>query len=454
MNKLTNNILLENIEDIKKRGAEYSDIYVQSSSSHSFHYENGQVDEISSTSSDGTGARIILDGKSYYAHTPGSSLFDIRRAVNEVSDNVFNTRIISEYNNNEILCRTELNQPQIEFMSEVDNLLRKESKDIRQVSMRYSTSEKNVIIASPDGRVTENKRFYTSFTTQIIMDRNSDVETGYERYCLSVDYGNFWNNKKPEEVALKALERAELMYSAKRCPAGKMDVIMAGEAGGTIVHEACGHGLEADIIKKDYSVYRDKIGERVASENITMVDDPTLKNLYGYYRYDDEGTPSHRNVLIENGILKGYMTDYLSAKMTGLGMTGNGRRESYRYMPMPRMSNTFLLPGNTELEEMIENADKALFVKKMGGGEVNPTSGDFVFYVSEGYLVEKGKILYPVKGATIIGNGPKALNSIKYLGNSSVMDPGICGKSGQSVPVTDGQPSMYINGLTIGGNEE
>ncbi|MCE5301467.1 MAG: TldD/PmbA family protein, partial [Spirochaetia bacterium] len=184
-----------------------------------------------------------------------------------------------------------------------------------------------------------------------------------------------------------------------------------------------------------------------------MVDDPTIPGLYGSYKYDDEGTPSARSILIENGILKRYMTDILSAKTWGFPLTGNGRRESYRNIPVPRMSNTFIIPGDSDFDDMLEQTGNGLLVKKMGGGEVNPTSGDFVFYVSEAFIIRKGKVKEAVKGAILTGNGPNALHNITALGRSLIMDPGVCGKSGQGVPVTDGQPSMLVEGLTVGGSE-
>ena len=191
----------------------------------------------------------------------------------------------------------------------------------------------------------------------------------------------------------------------------------------------------------------------MAHESVTMIDDAAMPGLYGAYRFDDEGTPAQRTVLIEKGVLKGYLTDVLSSQLYSLPLTGNGRRESYRNIPVPRMSNTYLLPGGDNLETMLARTENGLYVKKMGGGEVDPTSGDFVFYVTEGYLVEKGKVSAPVRGAILTGNGPEALSKISALGKNLIMDPGICGKSGQGVPVTDGQPSMLIEGLTVGGSE-
>ena len=220
-----------------------------------------------------------------------------------------------------------------------------------------------------------------------------------------------------------------------------------------MIHEACGHGLEADIIQKDYSVYRDRLGEKVASPLVTLVDDATIPGAYGSYGVDDEGTPARRNILIDRGILRSYLTDVQSAQKGGIPLSGNGRRGSYRNLPIPRMSNTFLLPGEERLETILERAGSGLLVTKMGGGQVNPTSGDFVFQVTEAFLIEQGKVGRPVRGATLIGNGPEALRQIEAVGNDLHFEPGMCGKDGQSVPVTDGQPSLLIRSLLVGGCE-
>lgn len=446
-------LLSEKLTDIINNGAEHADIYAQSACAHSFSYEDGKIESISSSTSDGVGVRIVLNNENYYAHCPGISIADTDRALNDVHTTAFNSTVGSIKSNSLLLHRGILTQPPTDFFHIVDDAVRKKSPYVKQVSIRLSSSTKNVIMIKPEGDIVHERRDYSFFSTNVILEKDGKTQTGYERFCFNGDFDEHWRAINPVDVAMAALERATVTLSAQSCPAGKMNVILDGSAGGTIVHEACGHGLEADIINKDYSVYRGKLGEQVAGENITMVDDATIPGLYGSYKFDDEGTPAERTVLIENGVLKTYMTDIITARKDHLHLSGNGRRQSYRHLPMPRMSNTFLLPGITEFDEMIDMASNGLLVKKMGGGEVNPTSGDFVFYVSEGYLIKNGKIATPVKGATIMGNGPEALKNIAALGHASVMDPGICGKSGQSVPVTDGQPSMFIKGLTIGGSE-
>ena len=445
----------ENIAKAMKNGAQYADVYIQSGEGHFVHFEDGKIDEISSSTADGSGSRIIVNGKTFYSHAPGGGAAAIASAFGRCADMAGVGAPAGAAPDGFAVERAEnpAKQPDASFLREIDETIKKESPYIRQSSYRYTVSRRRILVVKPGGEVAEDERYYTSFAAQVIAERDGVVQTGSERRCMMLPQELFWNGASPLELARTALRRALLMLEARPCPAGKMRVLMAGEAGGTIVHEACGHGLEADIVEKDYSTYRGKIGEKVAHETVTMIDGPLTEGLYGDYRFDDEGTPAQRTVLIENGVLKNYLTDVLSSQLYGLPLTGNGRRESYRCVPVPRMSNTYLLPGRDDLDTMLARTERGLFVKKMGGGEVDPTSGDFVFYVSEAYLIEKGKLGAPVRGAILTGNGPEALRNISALGNNLVMDPGMCGKSGQSVPVTDGQPSMLIEGLTVGGSE-
>lgn len=437
-------------------GADYSDIYIQAGVGHSIHYEDGRTEEITSSNTDGSGARVIVDGRTFYAHAPGCSEAQAVRAFSSALGSSGMEGPSHYFFSNDRLLNIDstANPLDTEIFKKLDGDIRKSSKKVRQVAFRYSISERRILVVKGDGTYAEDTRDYCSFSAQVIAENNGELQTGAERRSMALRKDSFWADSTPEEVAQSALRRALLMLEAKNCPAGRMSVLMAGEAGGTIVHEACGHGLEADIVEKDFSVYKGKIGERVAGDMITMVDDPTIPCLYGSYKYDDEGTPGQRNILIENGVLKKYMTDILSAKSYAMPLTGNGRRQSFRSIPVPRMSNTYLMQGETEFDEMLEKMGDGLLVKKMGGGEVNPTTGDFVFHVSEAWLVEKGRVSYPVRGAILIGNGPETLTNIVALGKSLLMDPGICGKSGQSVPVSDGQPSMVVRDLTVGGSEE
>ncbi|MDO4560991.1 MAG: TldD/PmbA family protein [bacterium] len=447
-------LLHDNIKETIRRGAQYADIFIQSGEGHSVHFEDGKIDGISSSTSDGAGSRVIIEGRTFYAHAPGNDEAAVAASFAECAASAGMEGVRESSSPRLLMERGEtITPPAVDFFREIDETIKKESKHIRQSSYRYSVSHRRVLIIKPDGTAAFDRRYYSSFTAQVIAERDGVLQTGSERRCMSLCEEDFWRGAAPLAVARTALRRALLMLEARPCPAGVMNVLMDGEAGGTIIHEACGHGLEADIVEKDYSVYRGRIGEQVAHESVTMIDEAAVPGLYGAYRFDDEGTPAQRTVLIENGVLKGYLTDVLSSQLYGLPLSGNGRRESYRNIPVPRMSNTYLTPGKDGFDSMLARTENGLYVKKMGGGEVDPTSGDFVFYVTEGYLVEKGKVTVPVRGAILTGNGPEALAKIAALGDNLIMDPGICGKSGQGVPVTDGQPSMLIEGLTVGGSE-
>ncbi|MDD4159950.1 MAG: TldD/PmbA family protein [Synergistaceae bacterium] len=455
MKDISIEIIQQKLAETHKKGAAHADIFIQAGTAHSAHYEDGRIEELSSSNTDGSGARIIAGDKTFYSHSPGTSMSAISQILSEAEASAFNdTGLSPENNRTPVLTMEEhISPPEIGYMKELDFKIRKKSKYVRQASFRYSISKRNILIIRSDGICAADTRTYCSFSAQIIAEKDGALQTASERRCMALPHNDFWSGSDPEKIAFAALDRSLLMLQAKPCPAGKMKVLLAGEAGGTVIHEACGHGLEADIVEKDHSIYRNKIGEKVALETVTMADDPTIPSLYGSYRFDDEGTPAKRNILIENGVLKTYLTDILSARTSELPLTGNGRRQSYRNIPVPRMSNTFLLPGDSDFASMLAQTDNGLLVKKMGGGEVNPTTGDFVFYVSEAYIIIKGRISSPVKGAILTGNGPAVLQNIIALGKDLYMDPGVCGKSGQGVPVTDGQPSMLIEGITVGGSE-
>ncbi|HPI98529.1 MAG TPA: TldD/PmbA family protein [Synergistales bacterium] len=437
---------------------DYADLFFESSVSHDIHFEDGTMEEISSSVSEGTGARAMCGDMSAFVHAPtieaGGAircLFEAARNLGCDVTDLYGDYIYTPYRI--IETRPDLSPPRMDFMHNIDKDLRKRTGLIKQVSMRHSHSRRKIAIFRPDGRTASDVRDYSTFIVQVVVERNGLIQTGLESRAFSISSALFWNQVDPLDVARKALSRAMTMIDANECPAGTMPVVLEGQAGGTMIHEACGHGLEADIIQKDYSVYREKIGQIVASPVVTLVDDGNLPGYYGSYGCDDEGTPPERTILIEQGVLKSFMTDYMTSRKGDLPLTGNGRRSSYRSMPIPRMSNTFILPGTTEPSDIIRKVEKGLLVRKMGGGEVNPTSGDFVFQVTEGYKIENGQIIHPVRGAMLIGNGPEVLKDIIEIGNDLHFMPGVCGKAGQSVPVTDGQPTMLIRQMVVGGKE-
>jgi len=327
--------------------------------------------------------------------------------------------------------------------------------EIRHYRLLLSES-KRVVFMLKSGSIPQGKEeAYFRVAALVVVEKDGRLERGYEvkGYTLPMDRAleldpSFY------ELSERAASLARLMLSARRAPAGVMPVILAGSAGGTMIHEAVGHGLEADHAEEGLSIYSGRLGEKVASELITVVDDPTLPHLYGSYQVDDEGNPAERIVLIEKGILKNFLYDQFTALKFGKKANGHGRRESFRELPIPRMGNTFIEKGPHTPEEILKSLERGLLVKKMGGGEVNPLTGDFVFEVKEGYFVEKGEILYPVKGATLVGNGPKVLSMIDMVASDLHFEPGTCGKDGQGVPVSDGQPTLRIPEITVGGSLE
>lgn len=321
---------------------------------------------------------------------------------------------------------------------------------IRQVRVAYMEKVQRVRIINSQGVDVEDFRTHLVFMVHCVAADQGEVQTGYESAggLLGLE---LFERQGPEEIARVAARRAATALTARPAPGGSMPVVLHAEAGGTMVHEAVGHGLEADLVLEGMSVYQDRMGQQVASPLITVIDDATLPGRRGSTGFDDEGTPSRRNVLIDQGVLKGYMNDRLSCLKLGLEPTGNGRRESYRHRPIPRMTNTMIAPGTDDPEAIIADTPNGLLVKKMGGGQVNTVNGDFVFEVAEGYLIDHGRVGEPVRGATLTGNGPQVLMQIDRVASDLGFSLGTCGKDGQGSPVADAQPTLRIPQMVVGG---
>ena len=336
------------------------------------------------------------------------------------------------------------------FLEELEKRVPK-LPEIKHYRILLSALNKKIVILNEE-EVKKTERNYFRVAVLVVAEEKGKLERGYEvlGYSLPMDEALSFDSRF-YELSERASKLARLMLSARKAPAGVMPVILSGEAGGTMIHEAVGHGLEADHAEEGLSVYSGRLGEKVASSFITVIDDPTLPHLYGSYEIDDEGSPAERVILIEKGVLKNFLYDKFTALKFGKKSNGHGRRESFRELPIPRMANTYIAQGPHSTEEILKSIDKGLLVKKMGGGEVNPLTGDFVFEVREGYYIERGEILYPVKGATLVGNGPKVLEIIDMVGQDLHFDPGTCGKDGQAVPVSDGQPTLRIPEITVAG---
>jgi TldD protein len=442
-----------------QRGGDFADIFMESTDQTGITLEDKKIDRLSTGTDAGAGIRVILNNISYYASSHDTSFDGLIALARALSNSVNSTKKIKE-----VRLRPTAPAPTIAIkrrpntvpIEEKVAVIQKASdaawgygEKIRQVTVRYTDVNQGVTVANSNGIYVEDNRIRTRFAVQITAVKDNVLQTGYEAPGGTVGFELFEDH---DAIALtrKAAERALLMLDAKHAPTGPMPIVMSSEAGGTMVHEACGHALEADFIQKGTSVFANKIGKKVAADCVTVIDDTTLPGKYGTYKFDDEGTPAQKTTLIENGILKGYMSDYLNSHMLGMVSSGNGRRESYRTKPVPRMTNTMIQSGMTDPKEIIASVKNGLFVKRMGGGEVNVTNGDFVFEVTEAYIIENGEIKSPVRGAMLTGNGPEVLKTIDMVGWDLGFQTGVCGKYDHA-PVSDAQPTIRIPSLIVGG---
>ena len=339
------------------------------------------------------------------------------------------------------------------MLNELEQATRALDKRVEQVIIGLSSCHDTVLVAASDGTLAADVRPLVRLNVSVILQEKGRREQGYAGGGARADLNFFLSGDKPMEYAREAVRQAIVQLEAVAAPAGAMPVVLGPGWPGILLHEAVGHGLEGDFNRKGTSAFTGRIGEKVASSMCTIVDDGTIPNRRGSLAIDDEGTPGQNNVLVENGVLRGYMQDKLNARLMGVAPTGNGRRESFAHMPMPRMTNTYMLAGPHEPDEIIASVDKGLYAPNFGGGQVDITSGKFVFSASEAYLIENGRTTAPVKGAMLIGDGPEALARISMVGNDLELDTGVgtCGKEGQSVPVGVGQPTLKIDEITVGG---
>lgn len=441
-------------------GGDFAEVFLERKSTNAITCEDNRIEKVVSGIELGAGIRVIVGDNTAYGYTNDLSeqgLIEVAEVVAKAAKGTQQDVTIELKKVQSPVTSTVKQYPEdvsidekVRLVEAANRAARNIDDRVKQVAVGYGDVVQDIWVANSLGTYVEDKRVRTRFVVNVVAAHEGLIQTGYEAVGGHVGFELF-QEVSVEELARQAANRALLMLKAKPAPAGKMVVVMAGEAGGTMIHEACGHGLEADLVQKQLSVYAGKIGQKVASELVTVVDDATLPGKYGSLTFDDEGNPGQKTVLIENGILKDYMYDYLTAKKEGRASTGNGRRESYRDRPIPRMTNTFIAPGQSDPEDIIRSVEKGFFVKKMGGGQVNTTNGDFVFDVTEGYLIENGTVTEPVRGATLTGNGPEVLQMIDMVGNDHGFAIGTCGKDGQGVPVSDAQPTIRIPNLTVGG---
>jgi len=441
-------------------GGEYADVFVEHRRQTSIVLEDGKIEKVITGAEAGAGVRLIYKNRTAYAFTNDLSEQALMQAAYEVSKAASGTVLAP-------LLDLSVKKPAVTFdirllpstipvdektgiVRKSDHAARRADKRIRQVTAIYRDSMQKVQIATSEGFMAEDDRVYTTAVVQVVAADDGIIQTGYETLGGLAGFEIF-DETGMEELGIRAATRAAAMLTARKAPGGRMPVVISSNAGGTLIHEAIGHGLEADLAQQGLSVFSDKTGRTVASKLVTVVDDSTLPGRRGSFRFDDEGTPSQRTVLVEKGVLKGYMYDMLTAMKGGTRSTANGRRESYRHRPIPRMTNTMIVPGDMSPEEVLKSLDRGLLVEKMGGGQVNTVTGDFVFEVQEGYLIEKGTKGEPVRGATLTGNGPMVLESIDMVAKDLGFSIGTCGKDAQGVPVSDAMPTVRIPEIVIGG---
>lgn len=452
--------LREVLEVALSHGGDFAEIFIEKKRNTGISLEADRIERIVSGVDVGAGIRVLVGENTSYAYTNDISKEGLKKVAAIVAKAGKESKKDVTINLKQIKYTTDLDivkmpdsvsiDDKVELVKRANAAARKFDKRIVQVTAGYGDAVQEVIIVNSLGELVQDTRIRSRLLINSVASAGDVIQTGYEAVGGFAGFELFDNNV-PEEMAEKAARRAVLMLEAKPAPAGKMPVVMAAEAGGTMVHEACGHGLEADLVQKNLSVYAGKIGQKVASDIVTVIDDATLKNKYGFLAIDDEGVPGQKTVLIENGILKDYMYDRLAAMKENRESTGNGRRESYQDRPIPRMTNTYIAPGKSDPKDIIRSTERGLFVKKMGGGQVNTTTGEFVFDVAEGYLIKDGEIKEPVRGATLTGNGPEVLQKIDMVGNDLGFAIGTCGKDGQGAPVSDAQPTIRIPELIVGG---
>lgn len=451
------------LDGIMQGGADYADLYFQVSRQESWTLEDGIIREGSFSLDQGVGVRAISGEKTGFAYSDELLLPALKQAA-EAARAIARqgqTKRLSAWRRGESPPLYPVTDPttsiddkqKTALITAIDEKTRALDPRVERVVVSMTSSQDLVLVAATDGTLAADVRPLVRFNVSVILEHNGRRELGYAGGGARADLGYFLDGDLPMDYAREAVRQAIIQFDAVPAPAGMMPVVLGPGWPGILLHEAVGHGLEGDFNRKGTSAFSGKIGQQVASKLCTIVDDGTLSNRRGSLRIDDEGTPGQYNVLVENGILRGYMQDKLNARLMGVTPTGNGRRESFAHVPMPRMTNTYMLAGPHDPEEIIASVEKGLYAPNFGGGQVDITSGKFVFSASEAYLIENGKITAPVKGAMLIGDGPEALAKISMVGNDLELDSGVgtCGKDGQSVPVGVGQPTLKIDELTVGG---
>jgi TldD protein len=442
------------------RGGDFAEIFVEDRHANSATLDQRRIEELTSGRERGAGIRVVIGETTGFAHTADLSergllkAAEAAAAVARSGGGGTKTVALESYRDHATRA-TELPHDvdkarKVEMMLLADDIARSQGSAISQVQVGLGDTSRRFVVANTDGVFAGDHQVRTRFNVQTVAVGDTGMQTGYRPVAATRGF-EWMTPERITEAASKAAQQALTKLASRPAPSGDLPVVLAGGSGGILFHEACGHGLESDAILKQASVYAGMVGEKVASDLVTLVDDGTMLDEWGYLAIDDEGRPAARNVLIENGVLTDYMWDYMRARKEGRVSSGNGRRQTYAHLPMVRMTNTYLMAGTQTPEEIIASTSYGVYVAQLGGGQVNPTTGDFVFGMTEAYLIENGEITTPLRECNLIGNGPAVLKRVDAVANDFSTAPGTCGKDGQQVPVGTGQATMRLTGVTIGG---
>ena len=443
-------------------GAEFAEVFVEDKKSSSAMLDDGRVEELTSGRDRGAGIRVVAGDTTGFAHTADLSERGLAGAAEVAAAAARGggggTRTVSVGSHGIAASASAQVPPEdvaktvkVELLARADAAARAVGSQISQVSARYGDSRRRILVANSDGLLAEDDQIRTLFSVSCVATGDTGLQTGRESVGRTIGFELF-DETDVTDLARRAANRAITKLGARPAPSGTMPVVVGPGGGGVLFHEACGHGLEADLIAKSASVFAGRVGEEVATPLVTLIDDGTMAGEWGHFAIDDEGHQAAHNVLIDRGVLTDYMWDHLRARKQGRPSSGNGRRQSYQHLPMVRMTNTYISNGEDDPDDIISGTESGVYVAQLGGGQVNTATGDFVFGMTEAYLIENGEITDPIRQGNLIGNGPETLQMIEAVGNDFAMgSPGTCGKDGQGVPVGDGTPTLRVKALTIGG---
>ncbi|MDQ1355987.1 MAG: TldD protein [Acidimicrobiaceae bacterium] len=455
-------VLQRVLGDALRTGGDFAEIFAEDRRNSLARLDDGRIEELMSGRERGAGIRVVVGETTGFAHTADLSEPGLRAAAEAAAAaargggagvrTIDLTRVTAPAPKAvTVLPESVPKASKVELLRRADEVARSAGGAIRQVSAVYADGRRQILVANSDGVLASDDQVKTRFSISCVAVGDAGMQTGRESVGATVGWELF-DRYDVEELARLAASRALRKLSARPAPSGAVPVVIKSGGGGVLFHEACGHGLEADLVGRDASVFRGRRGEQVASPLVTLVDDGTMGSEWGAIGIDDEGHRAGRNVLIQDGVLTDYMWDWMRARKEGRDSTGNGRRQSYQHLPMVRMTNTYLLAGTEDPEEIVRQTPHGVYVAQLGGGQVNTATGDFVFGMTEAYLIADGHISEPLRDANLIGSGPEVLRNIDVVGNDFNMgSPGTCGKDGQGVPVGDGQPTLRVRSLTVGG---